>query len=900
MKLEFGAYAQTHEAHDNDMRPRTIGAICLGPSGNEQGGHYFLSLRTGRRLLRNHWTALPMPDDAILRVSQLGREQNMPKTLTFADRYGHEFPDIEQEIDDDHDSSYSPTTTYSDYESDMSDSSSTSSQSSGSDGSMPGDDPDEHASIHTRGTTGVDSPAGAGILEEEHQITPVDNITIQGVPMPGESNEAGVLGDATQWDASTPDPDDQPDASLDNQLDADANDTSHDDHRNEDEDSIADHRSDDEDTNETDGAADSGAGGDTDPNHTVTDHEHAMDQKYGVRDHGINLRPRRPRSYKHRFGDDSDGDGEDDMVQFEMWADMMLTEQMSLKRGLKLFGKDGADAVVSEMQQLDYRNVIEPVARNDLTSEQRRSALTYLMFLKQKRCGRIKARGCADGRKQRLYKSRYETSSPTVCTESVFLTSVVDASEQRHIVTVDIPGAFMHSDMDELLHMRLEGALAELLIRVNPAKYGPHTSTEKGKPVIYVRLNKALYGTLQAALLFWQNLSGFLVEEMGFTLNPYDHCVANKTISGSQCTVIWHVDDLKISHVRKDALATVVQGLNKKYGKETPITVHYGSVHDYLGMTIDFSTVGKVHFKMTDYVANLLDEAQEDAIIGTSVTPAAAHLFDVNDKAEKLSPIKADRYHHLTAKLLYLCKRSRPDIQTAVAFLCRRVKQPDTDDWKKLSRCIKYLRETKDLYLTLEALPGVKLHWWVDASYAVHKDMRSHTGGTLSLGKGSVYSTSTRQKINTKSSTEAELVAVDDCMPMIIWMRNFLMAQNLNVEDNLVFQDNQSAMLLERNGRASSGRRTRHINIRYFFIADRIKNGEVRVEYCPTGDMLGDFFTKPTQGALFRRFRQRVLNLPDDTITPDVDTSQECVGTWSDVVRGDVTTSVDDCESTRM
>ena len=137
-------------------------------------------------------------------------------------------------------------------------------------------------------------------------------------------------------------------------------------------------------------------------------------------------------------------------------------------------------------------------------------------------------------------------------------------------------------------------------------------------------------------------------------------------------------------------------------------------------------------------------------------------------------------------------------------------------------------------------------------------------------------------------------------MPMIIWMRNFLMAQNLNVEDNLVFQDNQSAMLLERNGRASSGRRTRHINIRYFFIADRIKNGEVRVEYCPTGDMLGDFFTKPTQGALFRRFRQRVLNLPDDTITPDVDTSQECVGTWSDVVRGDVTTSVDDCESTRM
>ena len=157
--------------------------------------------------------------------------------------------------------------------------------------------------------------------------------------------------------------------------------------------------------------------------------------------------------------------------------------------------------------------------------------------------------------------------------------------------------------------------------------------------------------------------------------------------------------------------------------------------------------------------------------------------------------------------------------------------------------------------------------------------MRSHTGATLTMGKGSVFSMSTKQKINTKSSTEAELVGVDDGMPMVLWTRHFLEAQGYNMSDNVVYQDNQSAILLERNGRASSGRRTRHINIRYFFASDRISNGELRVEYCPTGDMVADFFTKPLQGSLFRKFRDVILNLSDRDSHRSSVGPQECVGT---------------------
>ena len=122
---------------------------------------------------------------------------------------------------------------------------------------------------------------------------------------------------------------------------------------------------------------------------------------------------------------------------------------------------------------------------------------------------------------------------------------------------------------------------------------------------------------------------------------------------------------------------------------------------------------------------------------------------------------------------------------------------------------------------------GGALKWYVDASFAVHPNMRGHTGGGLTMGRGFPMVMSTKQKLNTRSSTESELVGVDDMMPLILWTRYFLKAQGYNVSDNIVFQDNKSTMLLERNGTASSSKRTKHINVRYFFITNQITKGEV-------------------------------------------------------------------------
>ena len=155
------------------------------------------------------------------------------------------------------------------------------------------------------------------------------------------------------------------------------------------------------------------------------------------------------------------------------------------------------------MQQLDERKVIEPKSATMLTREEKKNSLQYLMFLKQKRCGMIKGRGCADGRKQRAWKIKEESSAPTIAIESLFLSATMDAKERRDVATADIPGAFMQADIDEVIHIRLEGPLAKLLVKVNENLCTKCVAQEKGKPVIYVKLLKALCGTLQAALLFW-------------------------------------------------------------------------------------------------------------------------------------------------------------------------------------------------------------------------------------------------------------------------------------------------------------------------------------------------------------------------------------------------------------
>jgi hypothetical protein len=191
---------------------------------------------------------------------------------------------------------------------------------------------------------------------------------------------------------------------------------------------------------------------------------------------------------------------------------------------------------------------------------------------------------------------------------------------------------------------------------------------------------------LRAALLFWKLLSSKLIL-WGFTINQYDWYVANKIIDGKQCTFLWHVEDLKISHVSEDVNTDIIKRINDEFGKEAPITITRGKVNDYLGMTLDHSEKCKVKIKMLDYVDKMLADLPAE-MDGEAPSPAANHLLIVNDEQTKVEENKAELFHTYVAKTLFLCKRVRPDLQTAVAFLSTRVKSCGEDDYKKLIRML--------------------------------------------------------------------------------------------------------------------------------------------------------------------------------------------------------------------
>ena len=425
--------------------------------------------------------------------------------------------------------------------------------------------------------------------------------------------------------------------------------------------------------------------------------------------------------------------------------------------------------------------------------------------------------------------------------------------------------------------------------------YRNFLTTEQKKPVLYLRLARALYGCVKSAML-WYQLFTTTLKGLGFKLNPYDTCVANATVRGKQCTIVWYVDDNKISHVDPSVVTDIIHKIEAKFGK---MTVTRGDKHEFLGMQIHLDkSCGTAQISMSSYLREAITESQMD-IRRSVATPATSSLFTIVDDSGKLAPKDADLFRRIVCKLLYVGLRARSDILTALAFLTTRISQPTEYDHRKLRRLLEYLYGTLDMTLTLGADNLGTIYTWVDASYAVHGDMCSHTGGVISFGTGGILCKSSKQKLNTKSSTEAELVGASDYLPNTIWVMHFMEQQGYPILHSSFAQDNESAIKLERNGRVSAGQRSRHINIRHFWIADRLRANTITLTHCPTDFMLADFLTKPLQGALFRKFRavllghshirtltstSSILRRPEERVEKSVPAHTCQTVRWSDVV----------------
>lgn len=830
LKIEIGAYAQVFEENNptNTQKARTMGAIALNHLGHDSADMQFMSLLTGEVITRTSWEEMPITDLAIARVERLAADEGCP--LIQESGLLIEYRPDQPVEDDEYDADYvfradaDDVFNLDDYV--VEDEDNTSDEDESSEDSSDDDDDELN-----------DAPPQA---DDDNENDEEDN---EGEDVPGVDDHD---------DASTDDDDDD-----------------------DDEDDYNPPSSSDEEVNEDD---------------------NDIEEEVPLPPRREGLRRARTRGYSHRFAyemDNPESRQSYSSTQFAQVTDTSATAlndesiekhifaytmtQMSAKAGIKKHGREAEKALMKELVQLKNKDVFRPRHASSLTREQKAAALREISVIKEKRSGDLKGRTCADGRPQRRLYDKSKTSSPTISNDALFLTIMIDAFEGRDVATADVAGAYLNAKMRDEVIMRFTGKMVDLMCEVNP-DFKTYVVVEGKARALYLQLEKALYGCVQSALL-WYELFAETLQGMGFTLNPYDPCVANATINGKQCTVAWFVDDNKISHEDPNVVSSIIEKIEEKFGK---MTIVRGKQHVFLGMNITYNDNRTATIQMKEY----LEEAITDSglcIKKTAASPAQKNIAVIDESSPRLSKEETEVFHSIVAKLLYVGIRVRKDIMMAVGFLCTRVSCPTKQDQLKLKRLLEYIHGSLDLDLTIGADDLQQMQTWIDASYAIHTDMKSHTGGSISFGTGAILSKSTKQKLNTKSSTEAELVGISEFLPTSIWTRMFMEAQGYPLSTNTLHQDNESTIKLAKNGRASAGKQSRHIDIRYFFVKDRIASENIDLVHCPTDQMLADFFTKPLQGSLFRKFRNVILGkthvstLSDNT-SPHPSATEERVG----------------------
>jgi hypothetical protein len=503
---------------------------------------------------------------------------------------------------------------------------------------------------------------------------------------------------------------------------------------------------------------------------------------------------------------------------------------------MKKWGNAAQDAVTAEIKSMLEKGVFIPANPRRITKRPIRS----FIFLKEKydangNFDRIKARLVAGGNEQD--KSLYDDlSSPTCSIQSLFIVVQIAVIEGWIIVTMDVGTAYLNADIErDDIFILLDEETSRILISLDGGFLG--STNSKGHTIVH--LKKALYGCVESALLWYKHLHGTL------TRNGYVQCAFDRCVYTDKDTILLiYVDDIFVAARTEVAKSRIVEIIRSAY---KTVTLNEGPLQSYLGMSFDFTEKGKVRVGMQKQIDELLSNFRGKE----KPSPAANDMFHVTN-SNNLSKDYSESFHSTVAKLLYVAKRARPDLLTAVAFLTTRVQHPTEADSKKLERLLGYLLRTKDRVLILEPSRDMQLRAYVDASYDVHDGAKSHTGIVLTLGIGAIYAKSSKQKLVTKSSTEAELVALAEATDVVMWARQFLNSLGYTQRPTCIFQDNKSTIIIANKGYDMHGR-TKHVSLRYFLVSDLVQRCELTLTYLPTERMIADVLTKPLQGQLFNQ-----------------------------------------------
>ena len=247
-------------------------------------------------------------------------------------------------------------------------------------------------------------------------------------------------------------------------------------------------------------------------------------------------------------------------------------------------------------------------------------------------------------------------------------------------------------------------------------------------------------------------------------------------------------------------------------------------------------------------------------MVQTAKFPHSADLMSESTSEDDNKYTDINGYLSLTMKLMYLAKKTRPDILFTVSYLATKGKIPTQGNYNKLLKVLRYINNSKDIQLILKPT-DFSIHLYVDASFATHPDARCQSGTVLNLsGKGScaIFSSSNKQRLVAKSSTEAELIALNDGLSTLEWLSHLV--SELGYSDlppPTVHEDNISTIIMSKQGFNSAGK-SKHINIRYFYVKQLIDEDRIKLVHISTEDQTADILTKPLTGESFLKLRSKL------------------------------------------
>jgi len=521
-------------------------------------------------------------------------------------------------------------------------------------------------------------------------------------------------------------------------------------------------------------------------------------------------------------------------------------------------------AVISELvHNMQKKQVWEYVKPSEVKGKH---VLPSMLFLKVKtdptgKYDKTKARLVPHGGLQT--PDEYgRSSSPTVVSASLAVVFGLVKMLKAKVSTVDVPAAYVNAELNEEIYIRLGKDVASILIENDPMLklFLRHDGT------IDVRALKCIYGLKQSGYEWHVKFADFIVSELGYTQSQSDRCIFYK-LHPTLTIIAVYVDDAFILYTDDKHYEMVKSKLDERFG---PMTFNEGTAHNYVGMHLQVMQDHSIFASQPGHIKNLLanyeswrKESDPKFKYKDYKTPSSPDLMEM----KKVDPDNLDldlRKAVLTFvyTALYIATRTRPDIMFPVVVLASLVSSPPDGIIKHLDRLFGYLNASSTRGVLYGAM-DTNMMLMADVAYAIHQDGKSHTGVVITMGGSPVSIKSSKQKLVTLSSTEAELEGVVTVLKQAQPIRRLLEELELLQDPATVLQDNKSTITIAQNGEGYSGK-SKHFRVRYGAVAEQYVNGEITFDHLDTERMTADILTKPGGGSNFTDLRNELVKDPTE------------------------------------